>query len=321
MPVSGESSAPRRRARHDELPFSPAAKWVIKATMESRARAPGFLIRFLAAGLLALLGPGCTSARRVETVDDLVEQARIGAVRAGAMIAAAGALPEGMEQRRRGQRQLDLAREALDEILAASPSHARALDVRGLVAALGDRPYEAASFYRRAHAAGATSEASREHFRLAAEELKRLVSAGAGREGEALERSIRHHETAVVALAGRMPPEILPEPVAGIVLDMLCDRADLLLLAGRLDEAEQAYRETLDLAPRTARCYEGLGYVARQQVRPWRAAREFKRALAIDPGAVAALAGLCELLLKQGRPEAAARYAERLRGLAPATDS
>lgn len=284
--------------------------------MEFRARVPRFLIRFLAAGLLALPAAGCASAPRVETVDDLIQQAQARAMKAAVMIESADGLPEGLEQRRRGQRQLDLARAALDEILAAAPRHARALDVRGLVASLGDRPYEAASFYRRACAAGAPSEGLRERFLSVAERLKLLVNAGAGREGEALARTIHHFETAILALAGRMPPEILPEPVAGIVLDMLCDRADLLLLAGRLDDAETAYRETLDLAPRTARCYEGLGYVARQQVRSWRAAREFKRALAIDPGAVAALAGLCELFVAEGRAEAAVRYAERLRQLA-----
>jgi tetratricopeptide (TPR) repeat protein len=84
---------------------------------------------------------------------------------------------------------------------------------------------------------------------------------------------------------------------------------DLLLQAGRLDEAVVRYRRSLDLNPRSASTHYNLGYALSARSRRDEAIAQFKEALAIDPDYAQAHNNLGALLQMIGRfDEALAHY-------------
>jgi tetratricopeptide (TPR) repeat protein len=86
---------------------------------------------------------------------------------------------------------------------------------------------------------------------------------------------------------------------------------DLLLQAGRLDEAILRYRRSLDLNPRSASTHYNLGYALSALGRRDEALAQFKEALAIDPDYAQAHNNLGALLQMTGRFDEALAHYER----------
>jgi len=83
--------------------------------------------------------------------------------------------------------------------------------------------------------------------------------------------------------------------------------------AGRLAEAEAAYRKILALRPDVAEAYNDLGVVLGQQGKLDQALSRFEQALALQPGYTDAHINLGNVLLGQGKlDEAASRYEQAL---------
>jgi tetratricopeptide (TPR) repeat protein len=86
---------------------------------------------------------------------------------------------------------------------------------------------------------------------------------------------------------------------------------DLLLQAGRLDEAILRYRRSLGLNPRSASTHYNLGYALSARGRRDEAIAQFDEALAIDPGYAQAHNNLGALLQMTGRFEEALAHYQR----------
>ncbi len=217
--------------------------------------------------------------------------------------------------RREARSLLDRARASLEEELARAPDEPLLLHGLGDVALVDDRPLDAAAFYLQAHRRGSHHPALAENWRRTAWQLreaaKTLADLGVTHVREANERLVE----GVAALCGAWPPLEIPEPIRAIVLQMMCERADNLCLGVSLDEARTAFLEILDLEPRLSRCYEGLGYIAKQQGRRAEAYQCFQRALDLDPDAFIALQEMFTMLQEDGRTAEAAIYFRRLERL------
>lgn len=90
------------------------------------------------------------------------------------------------------------------------------------------------------------------------------------------------------------------------------ERAHQLYNEGQYDEALDVLREGLSLYPNAVELHIGVGYarVAREEY-AW-ARRSFEEALILDPDHEDALAGLGEVLLKFGQPDAAVKRFRRV---------
>ncbi|MBI4880814.1 MAG: tetratricopeptide repeat protein [Planctomycetes bacterium] len=210
---------------------------------------------------------------------------------------------------------LDRARVSLEEELVRDPAEPGVLLGLGDVALVDDRPLDAAAFYLQAQRRGSCNPALGENWRRAAwqlrERAKELADQGVKNVRAANERLVE----GVTALCGAWPPLQIPEPIRAIVLQMMCERADNLCLGGPLDAARAAFVEILELEPRMSRCYEGLGYIAKQQGRRGEAYQCFQRALELDPDAFIALQEMFTMLQEDGRTAEATIYFRRLERL------
>ena len=105
-----------------------------------------------------------------------------------------------------------------------------------------------------------------------------------------------------------LPPEELPaEPDAARWLAA----ASGLERAGRLAEAEAAYRRALARWPESAPAWLALGNVALARERPGEAEQAFRRATGFDPASAPAWNNLAHVLLLAGRRDEARVAAER----------
>ena len=95
------------------------------------------------------------------------------------------------------------------------------------------------------------------------------------------------------------------------------DTAIRLHRAGRLTEAEQAYRRVLDASPDSVQAVYLFGVVTRQLGRADEAAMLFRRAVSYEPDHAAALAELAKLYQEQGLLEASLAVLRRLVAIRP----
>src|SRR5207245_2009138 len=114
-------------------------------------------------------------------------------------------------------------------------------------------------------------------------------------------RRMRHCRPAVFALAllaalGR-PSSAQPAPA----LEAIFEQGVQALKAGRLDEAEAAFRRVLHQGGNRAYVHNNLGIVYQQQGKEQEALTEFREALRLDPGYAAPRVGLGASLLALGR--------------------
>ncbi len=95
---------------------------------------------------------------------------------------------------------------------------------------------------------------------------------------------------------------------------MLNDLANLLLLAGEMNEAEETYRRAIELAPESISLHYNLGLFLQQTERPEKARREFQQVIALNPEHAWSHYQLGVLLAGGGRRNSAIeRYATALR--------
>lgn len=97
------------------------------------------------------------------------------------------------------------------------------------------------------------------------------------------------------AAAAKKAPQRRADPVAGLI-----EQGRKLRAAGKLPEAEQAYRRALRLAPRNTDILVALGLVVGSSQRFDEAGQFFDRALAIEPGLLDAHLGKVRLAIWQG---------------------
>ena len=104
-------------------------------------------------------------------------------------------------------------------------------------------------------------------------------------------------------------------PEAFLSSEEFDERAHALYGEGRYDEALELLREGLQLYPQAVELQVGMGYarLARDEF-AW-ARRSFEEALILDPEHEDGLAGLGEVLLKLGQPEAGLRQFDRILAL------
>ena len=102
----------------------------------------------------------------------------------------------------------------------------------------------------------------------------------------------------------------MPEPF--LSSEEFDERAHALYNEGRYDDALDLLREGLQLYPQAVELHVGMGYarLARDEF-AW-ARRSFEEALILDPEHEDGLAGLGEVLLKLGQPEAGMRQFDRI---------
>ncbi|WP_192250401.1 YaiO family outer membrane beta-barrel protein [Mesorhizobium silamurunense] len=93
----------------------------------------------------------------------------------------------------------------------------------------------------------------------------------------------------------KKPPHPRPDPVAGLM-----EQGRRLRAAGKLPEAEKAYRRALRLAPKNTDILVALGLVVGSSQRFDEAGHFFDRALAIKPGLLDARLGKVRLAIWQG---------------------
>ena len=84
--------------------------------------------------------------------------------------------------------------------------------------------------------------------------------------------------------------------------------------AGRLEQAEEACRLALTLAPQWAQAHFRLGTVLRERGRPGQAEASFRQALCLQTDSADAAGSLAQLLLAQGRCNEAEVYACQVLG-------
>lgn len=224
-----------------------------------------------------------------------------------------GKLEQAERARAAGLSQLETARARLDRLLSDEPAHGKVLEARGYVAEVEGRQFLAADLYLRARLAGEAGEQLEEGSRRVARSLHRHASAVLGDSDPERILTIERYKKVIRALTGGMPPSAIFEPIRERVLIILCEHAANLVLAGRLDEAREAYNAILELEPRLARAYVGLGQLARRELAREESFRQFRRALQLEPESVAALAAMFNMMLEEGREDEARRYLERIK--------
>jgi Flp pilus assembly protein TadD len=215
----------------------------------------------------------------------------------------------------------ELARDAL----AAAPGHARALAVLGRVALGALDPEDAEALLSGALDGGpglagawlALADAQIAGRRLgdAFVALERAValeplSLEAWRRLGAVAARVRYRHRAVAAYrcaAGLDAADV----------DLRCDLATALGVAGALDEAERLFRAVIAEAPRHGRAHANLGSALAAGGRLDAAAAAFGRAVQVAPDFVDARANLARCLAEQGRAEEALTEYGRARRLAP----
>ena len=128
----------------------------------------------------------------------------------------------------------------------------------------------------------------------------------AGRIGDRIRAALDEQQR--TAVSPRTAVKVAPEAMASY------ERANASRDQGRLDEAEQQYREAIGIDPRFAEAHNNLGSVLGRQGRSAEAIAEISRALEIAPGLPAAHNNLGIVLAMRGDAEQAARhFAEVLR--------
>jgi tetratricopeptide (TPR) repeat protein len=95
----------------------------------------------------------------------------------------------------------------------------------------------------------------------------------------------------------------------------IASRGRLLHENGRPEAAQRIFEGLTTLAPNEARFHTALGAVYQRQEDLMRARQEYDRALALDEQELAALCNRAEVLLLQGRIEAAAKDLQCIAGL------
>ena len=177
---------------------------------------------------------------------------------------------------------------------------------------IADDPRETLDRLERDRAAAAPLE--REARRIAAltrKQSEKLAATEAGAEEQARIAALGY-------ISGPISAETRganPRDVIGFLSGL--DRANQLLAAHRLDEANAAFLAytTVDRPPIAA--FEGLGRIARLQGRSGDAERYFARLLELDPSSLTALAQLVVLARERGDLGSALERSQRLARMAP----
>lgn len=118
-----------------------------------------------------------------------------------------------------------------------------------------------------------------------------------------------------VKLAEAVVARVHEEEVEELAEELYGDRAELLLLLGRLEEAFDFLGKSLRLEGENAPLLTAAGNVLYELGKLDAAARTYEQALASDPSYAAAMINLHTVLQEQGEMEAASKVSESLRGL------
>lgn len=173
------------------------------------------------------------------------------------------------------------AETAYREVLTASPDHADASHLLGVVLQQQQRHDEAIGFIRRAIELNDRSWSMHSNLGCALQELGRF------------DEALAHHRRAVELAPG----SVVVHSNLGTALEE----------AGRLEEAAAAYREALRLAPGHAPAHYNLGNLLRRQGRTDEAIGCYERALRLHPDYSEAHVNLAALVGEQGQIDEAIR--------------
>lgn len=212
------------------------------------------------------------------------------------------------------QRWWTSAIEPLDVAIAHGRNDAAILEARAFASMIARDNESALVWYQRAFDAGGNTATLRQNWREAFMQMRGAVNALA--QGPRLSDAITRYSALIRLACGDDPPSRVPEPIADAVLTAVCELADLMVLRSQGSDAraaEDRYRAVLQLAPRTSRAHEGLGYLAKRAGDRAQAMREFEAALAIDPEAYYALSEMFTMAQEDGRTREAQSYFARIK--------
>ncbi len=213
----------------------------------------------------------------------------------------------------RAQALIAEGRPRLDALRKKLPQNGRVVELLALFAGLEGDAYLAARLFREASELPNTTSELGPNFTRVCERLGAIARecANAGESGA--RQAILLYDRAIEAICGASPPSKIPEVVRDPVIKLWCELADQHVLVGDGAEASAAYVAILKIAPRTARCHEGIGYLCKQGGNREAAYEHFRAALTIDPESWYAINEMFTMLREDGRMEEAAEYAERFK--------
>ncbi|MBK6940153.1 MAG: tetratricopeptide repeat protein [Planctomycetes bacterium] len=202
----------------------------------------------------------------------------------------------------------------LDAAIAHGREDAVILEARAFASMIGRDNESALVWYQRAFDAGGRTPTLHQNWRESFAQMRAAVHALA--QGPRLSDAITRYSALIRLVCGDDPPTRVPEPIAEAVLTAVCELADLMILRSQGADsraAEDRYRAVLQLAPKTSRAHEGLGYLAKRTGDRAQALREFEAALAIDPEAYYALSEMFTMAQEDGRTREAKSYFARIK--------